>query len=179
MSTFWKSWVIVTLIAIMTLTGAGAEETWSVADVPNKDVQETGTATNHAAGEMPRMVHWLDYTGGLWHSAGLTGDWGSTRQQLMDKGIRQEFYSIGLGGKGLVPGRDNDSFGVGYYYLAISDKLPRVIERRTQDEQGVELYYNIAITPWLHITPDLQVIEPASDRVDTTVVAGVRMKIDF
>lgn len=88
MSTFWKPWVIVTSIVIMTLTGAGAEETSSVADVPNKDVQETGTTTNHAAGEMPRLVPWLGYTGGLWHSAGLTGDWGGTRQQLMDKGIR-------------------------------------------------------------------------------------------
>ncbi|HHT9111576.1 MAG TPA: carbohydrate porin, partial [Candidatus Brocadiaceae bacterium] len=91
----------------------------------------------------------------------------------------QEFYSIGLSGKGMISGRDNDSFGVGYYYLAISDKLPRIIERRTQDEQGMELYYNVAINPWLHITPDLQVIEPVSKNVDTTVVAGVRMKIDF
>lgn len=79
----------------------------------------------------------------------------------------------------MIPSRDNDSFGLGYYYLAISDEFPRVIERRTQDEQGVELYYNIAITPWLHITPDLQVIEPAREDVDATVVAGVRMKIDF
>lgn len=62
---------------------------------------------------------------------------------------------------------------------AISEKLPRVIEGRTRDEQGVELSYNIVITPWLHIIPDLQVIEPASNRVDTAVVAGVRMKIDF
>lgn len=107
---------------------------------------------------------------------GLFGRFGLTDGEVNPV---QEFYSIGLGGKGLVPRRDNDSFGVGYYYLSISDKLPRVIERRTQEEQGMELYYNIAITPWLHITPDLQVIEPTSGRVDTTVVAGVRMKIDF
>jgi porin len=107
---------------------------------------------------------------------GLFGRFGLTNGKVNPV---QEFYSIGLGGKGMIPGRDNDSFGVGYYYLAISDKLPRIIERRTQDEQGVELYYNIAITPWLHITPDLQVIEPVRENVDTTVVAGVRMKIDF
>ena len=107
---------------------------------------------------------------------GLFGRFGLTDGEVNPV---QEFYSIGLGGKGMIPGRDNDSFGVGYYYLAISDKLPRVIERRTQDEQGVELYYNVAVTPWLHITPDLQVIEPARENVDTTVVAGVRMKIDF
>ena len=454
MNTFWKSWgIIVILIIIMTLSGAGAEEIQSVADTPKENEQESVKATSQPAGEMPRLVPWLDYTGDLWHRAGLTGDWGGTRQQLMDKGIRfdvsliqtlqgnwtggtdydypyqgnmrygiqldtgkaglwpgglfvargetrygnsnnldtgallpvntaslfpvpekdvtaltdlyymqflapwvgvmagkmslretnvfasneteqfmntafnfnpalattfpidalaaglilrpaewitiptmvidsegtadhsgfdtvfergttvyqqaiieikpfglvghqrigwtwsdrsriqfeqnprqvigaiitestagleqkghdwsflydfdqylymvpgkqdqgfglfgrfgltdgevnpvQEFYSIGLGGKGLIPGRDNDSFGIGYYYLAISDKLPRIIERRTQDEQGLELYYNVAITPWLHITPDLQVIEPVRDNVETTIVAGVRMKIDF
>ncbi|HHT9111130.1 MAG TPA: carbohydrate porin [Candidatus Brocadiaceae bacterium] len=107
---------------------------------------------------------------------GLFGRFGLTDGEVNPV---QEFYSIGLSGKGLIPGRDNDSFGVGYYFLSISDKLPRIIEQRTQDEQGVELYYNIAITPWLHITPDLQVIEPVSKNVNTTVVAGVRMKIDF
>ena len=100
---------------------------------------------------------------------GLFGRFGFTDGEVNPV---QEFYSIGLGGKGLIPGRDNDSFGVGYCYLSVSDDLPRVIERRTQDEQGMELYYNVAITPWLHITPDLQVVEPTREKVDITVVAG-------
>ncbi len=91
----------------------------------------------------------------------------------------QQFYSIGLGGKGLIPGRDRDSFGVGYYYTAVSDKLPDLIRRGARDEQGVEIYYNLAVTPWFHITPDLQIISPARKSVDTTVVAGLRVKIDF
>ncbi|MFO0795521.1 MAG: carbohydrate porin, partial [Candidatus Brocadiaceae bacterium] len=107
---------------------------------------------------------------------GLFGRFGLTDGEVNPV---QEFYSIGLSGKGLIPDRDNDSLGVGYYYLAISDELPRIIERRTHDEQGMELYYNVAITPWMHITPDLQVIEPVRENVNTTVVAGVRMKIDF
>jgi porin len=47
------------------------------------------------------------------------------------------------------------------------------------NEQGVEAYYNIAVTPWLKITPDLQVISPLRDGVNCTWVAGLRMKIDF
>lgn len=102
-----------------------------------------------------------------------------------------QFYSIGVGGKGLIPGRDGDTFGIGYYYVALSDKLPAAIQRVTRDEQGVELYYNVAVTPWLHITPDLQIISPArrnfditivppsQKRLNTTVVAGLRVKIDF
>lgn len=91
----------------------------------------------------------------------------------------QQFYSIGLGGKGLIPGRDRDSFGVAYYYVVLSDKLPQLIQDRSRDEQGGELYYNFAVTPWLHITPDLQIISPAKKSVDTTVVAGLRVTIDF
>lgn len=30
----------------------------------------------------------------------------------------EAFYSIGLGGKGVFDGRDNDTFGIGYYYIA-------------------------------------------------------------
>jgi len=89
------------------------------------------------------------------------------------------FYSIGLSGKGLLPGRPDDSFGVGYYYLHVSRDLPEPFDRRARDEQGVELYYNIAVTPWCRITPDLQIVRPVREGVDTAVVLGLRMKIDF
>ena len=90
-----------------------------------------------------------------------------------------EFYSFGMGGKGIIPERDNDTFGVGYYYLNMSDDMPAFLGMNA--EQGVEMYYNIEVTPWLHITPDLQVIiDPAGmDDVSTAVVAGVRMQMSF
>ncbi len=93
----------------------------------------------------------------------------------------QYFYSLGVGGKGMIPGRDNDTFGVGYYYIAVSNKLGPILDTLTaSDEQGVELYYNIAVTPWLHITPDIQVIDSGRNKYsDTAVVFGLRMKIDF
>jgi len=91
----------------------------------------------------------------------------------------QDFYSFGVGGKGLSGARPNDSFGVGYYYLAVSDKLPPIVRRRLGDEKGVELYYNIAVTPWLHITPDLQIIDPASKNVGITTVFGIRLQMNF
>jgi porin len=91
----------------------------------------------------------------------------------------QDFYSIGVGGKGLCSARPNDSFGVGYYYLCLSDQLPRIIQRRVHDEEGVELYYNIAVTPWLHVTPDIQVIDPVSKSVGITTVFGIRVQMSF
>jgi len=107
---------------------------------------------------------------------GLFGRFGLTGGEVNPV---QQFYSLGLGGKGLIPGRDRDTFGVGYYYVGLSDKLPQTVQDRSRDEQGVEIYYNIAVTPWLHVTPDLQIISPARKIVDTTVVAGLRVKIDF
>ncbi len=92
----------------------------------------------------------------------------------------EQFYSIGVGAKGLIAGRENDSFGVGYYYLGLSDEIGPIIGGLVDsNEQGVELYYNIAVTPWLKISPSIQIIDPISDGVDCTWVAGLRMKMDF
>ena len=48
-----------------------------------------------------------------------------------------------------------------------------------RDLQGVELYYNAAITPWFHLTADLQFVQPAVSDNDTAVVLGLRGKIDL
>jgi porin len=48
-----------------------------------------------------------------------------------------------------------------------------------RDERGVELFYNIGVTPWCHLTADMQVITPIQDGVKTSLVLGARMKIDF
>jgi porin len=106
-----------------------------------------------------------------------------------------QFYSFGFGGKGLIPNRDRDRFGIGYYYLKVSGELrdtfpPLPLKRAGLDrEQGIELFYNIAATPWLHVTPDLQFIDAGRNKapiltaggksIGTAVVAGLRIKIDF
>ena len=48
-----------------------------------------------------------------------------------------------------------------------------------RDLQGGEVDYNAAITPWFHLTADLQAIQPKFDAQDTAVVLGLRGKIDF
>ena len=59
----------------------------------------------------------------------------------------------------------------------MKDLAPNLLPLR--DEQGVELYYNAALTPWCQITPDLQVITPFRERADTALIFGVRANIDF
>ena len=92
------------------------------------------------------------------------------------------FYSFGVGGKGLIPTRPKDQYGVGYYYVNMSNDFPWFI--KTNAEQGVELYYNIEVTPWLHITPDLQIIvNPGGDTSpggpNPAIVYGLRMQMSF
>jgi len=86
-------------------------------------------------------------------------------------------YSVGVSGKGVIPERDNDTFGLGYYFIDLSNDLPSGYH----SEQGVECYYNVEITPWLHISPDLQVIvnPGGTDANDVSVVGGVRMQMNL
>lgn len=88
---------------------------------------------------------------------------------------------LGVGGSSPIPGRRRDTFGIAYYYLGFSDDFKDVARTITpvRDEHGVELFYNVAVTPWCHITTDVQVITPALDDAETSLVLGVRAKIDF
>jgi len=86
------------------------------------------------------------------------------------------FYSAGIGGKGVVPGRPLDGFGIGYYYVTVGHPVftgPFASASLLRDEQGVEAYYDVAITPWARLAPDLQVVKPAQKRTVGTNQGGV------
>ncbi|WP_153558018.1 carbohydrate porin [Roseimaritima sediminicola] len=92
------------------------------------------------------------------------------------------FLSFGVGGNSQLRGRQSDTFGVGWYYAGTSDELGPLLQAAVGpvgDGQGVEMFYNVAVTPWLHITPDLQFIVPARENVDTATVAGLRAQLIF
>ena len=91
------------------------------------------------------------------------------------------FANAGLAGTSPLAGRSSDTFGAGYYYTGVSGALKDLapVLLPLGDEQGVELYYNVAVTPWFHITPDVQFIDPFRERVDESVLLGVRGKIEF
>ena len=91
----------------------------------------------------------------------------------------ERFYSIGLGGKGLIPTRDQDTFGIGFYYIEVSDKIPSLNLNLLDDGKGGEFFYNIELTPWFHLTPNFQIIEPGRTGVDTVYLTGLRAFVDF
>jgi porin len=99
------------------------------------------------------------------------------------------FFSFGAGGKGIIPGRYFDRYGIGYYYVVASN--PRFTgplgrsRELLRNEYGFEVFYNFAITPWLQLTPDIQVIRPAQketisgENVHTATVLGLRLQLVF
>ena len=89
------------------------------------------------------------------------------------------YLSFGIGGDSPFAGRTDDTFGIGWYYTGISDEFGPVVSRLLRDGQGVELYYDVAVTEWFHVTPDLQIVEPNAASLDTAIVPGLRARIDF
>ena len=47
------------------------------------------------------------------------------------------------------------------------------------DPWGVEVDPNIEINPWLHVTPDLQLVMNENNGDDLAVIPGVRAAIEF
>jgi len=105
---------------------------------------------------------------------GLFGRFGWARN---DVNPAEQYYSIGVGGKGLIPTRAKDQYGVGYYVIGLSDTLRPILSQ----ESGVEMYYNFEVTPWLHISPDLQIImmPGGNSHNDTAIVWGLRMQMNL
>jgi porin len=103
-------------------------------------------------------------------------------------------YNVGLGAKGLVPGRPCDNFGIGWARTELSDNFVPLLRQQLRlglgHEDAIELYYNALITPWLNATLDLQIIDQALERtlqasgaalrdMHTAVVLGLRVYARF
>lgn len=86
--------------------------------------------------------------------------------------------ALGAGGTGWFPARPNDGWGLGVYYLSMSDAdLLRGLG--VGDEFGGEYFYRMAFKPWFQVTLDTQVIDSALPNIDLTTVLGLRAHIIF
>jgi porin len=84
--------------------------------------------------------------------------------------------SFGVGGNSPFRGREADRFGIGWYYGGANQGT----FFRPNDGTGVEIFYNIAVTPWFYLTPDLQILDGGSMRnPETAVIFGLRGNLTF
>lgn len=87
----------------------------------------------------------------------------------------------GITGEGMFANRPYDGFGIGIYYYNWSNALEETLDPQLplDNEKGLEIYYNFALTPWFILTADLQVIDPGKANFATETVAALRAKFSF
>lgn len=76
---------------------------------------------------------------------------------------------------GLLASRPHDRMGVSGWYTSLSDDFKDVADDlglRLRETWSIELYYNVTINPWLHLTPDLQCIRNERQGDDIAVIPG-------
>ncbi len=89
---------------------------------------------------------------------------------------------VSVEGRGLLPNREQDRMGVGGFYNQLSTDLKdlaSVVGVDLRDLWGAEFYYNAQITPWMHLTPNLQVVQNQNESDDPAVIAGIRIVLEF
>jgi porin len=99
---------------------------------------------------------------------------------IADEDTNPVSWSItgGLSGRGSIPGRDADTWGVGYFYNELQD-LDRRLLVFEDSVSGVEAYYDIALSGWASLTLDAQWLRSAIPSVDDATILGARLNVSF
>ena len=97
----------------------------------------------------------------------------------------EQAYSLGMQLKGALWGRAQDVSGLALGQIFVSDEYKRQdVRRKGRPETYLEWYYNWQVNEYLHLSPDLQIVQnpyggDALNGKDTVVVAGVRAQVSF
>jgi len=91
------------------------------------------------------------------------------------------YVDCGLNYKGLIPTRDNDVLGVGFAYGHLNNNPQGNDESSNPGyEMVLEATYQIVLTPWFSLQPDLQyVLHPSGTDIANALVLGARATISF
>ena len=97
--------------------------------------------------------------------------------------IQESSFQLGLSGKGLLKGRPDDRFGVGFYQFNVSNSLRRALRgfgiATNRAERGVEAFYSFAVDPNLSLTADIQWIAPGLAGTPSAFFPGFRARYRF
>lgn len=88
----------------------------------------------------------------------------------------------GLGGNNLLAGRENDRWGIGFFHFGLTEPLLAGLSAlgvNRRSEGGMEAFYNLAITRWLRLSADLQVIDPWNPTKSGATYAALRLQTKF
>jgi porin len=119
----------------------------------------------------------------------MGGTWGNDDPNFSNWNIFANIEAFGP-----MARRPNDRMGIAGYFNGITTDLKHLtstIGLGVRDIWGFEAYYNFEITPWMHLTGDIQLIENGRGHDDlrfiengsrgdsTAVIPGIRLVIDF
>lgn len=95
--------------------------------------------------------------------------------------VIQRSLTAGIAGHGMIASRPDDSFGLGGFIYNFSNVLQSTVEPLADfnDEAGLETWYSFAVTPWLKVTADMQIIDPARGDRPTALLGALRTNIAF
>ena len=91
-------------------------------------------------------------------------------------------FTLGIAGNNLAEGRENDRFGIGYFYYGISHDLRPAFTNLLgglRNGQGVELFYNFALNDQTALTFDTQILRSPLKKYDTAFLIGTRLNFAF
>jgi porin len=93
------------------------------------------------------------------------------------------FFSAGIGGYSPFNWCRGDSFGIGWYFVDIDSKQYGPVPTALfgpRDGWGLECYYNFQLTPWLNVSPDIQLIKPGLGAIaESAFLGGLRINLTF
>ena len=104
-----------------------------------------------------------------------------SRFQFGDQDTNPLDYSIsgGVNAKGLIPGRDNDAMGLAFNYSKLNKGRFLNFVGVRDSSSVLEIFYNIELTPAVHLTLDAQVAESGLPNIDTATILGTSLEIRF
>lgn len=160
-------------------TSLSMTATYSTKNGPDLSIYPPDIATTTKDGSYNvgvRLMHNLKET--------EDGAWGIYLRAAIADGnpnVIQNSVVGGVAGQALFFDRPRDTFGIGYYYYNFSDYLKNTGDPSIDmpEEYGMEIFYNLEVTSWLHITGDIQYVNPGDSKFDSDVVIGVRNNIRF
>jgi len=125
----------------------------------------------------------------LWHPSGDRehgyGMFARAFLQPGDRNLASFQGDLGFNAKGMFFGRKDDTFGIGWSYLKISDRQSdldndtnffNATNAPVEDyESAIEVTYQAQIAPWLILQPDFQYIfHPGGNAADPTDATGTQ-----
>lgn len=102
-----------------------------------------------------------------------------------DRNFINFYFDTGLSYKGLIPGRDDDTLGLAFAYAQLSPGARSGLRDEGSSPVGaemvIELTYQVQVTKWLIVQPDLQyIVNPGGTRdFENALVLGGRAAIVF